>query len=114
MDSYGYPPVTAHSLSWVDEKHTGVGPSGTMVAKVWHPEDPRTSTSISINNNPSANTAATDSVESLNSASTDSSSNHSSCVSSVQLVELGGANSPANSCAMESMDGSELSHTTLI
>ncbi|XP_041478502.1 pancreas transcription factor 1 subunit alpha-like [Lytechinus variegatus] len=46
-NEYGVTPLAGHSLSWSHEKNTQPGPNGTMVAKVWTPEDPRQSSSDS-------------------------------------------------------------------
>lgn len=46
-NEYGVTPLAGHSLSWSHEKHSQPGPNGTMVAKVWTPEDPRQSSSSS-------------------------------------------------------------------
>ncbi|XP_066302461.1 pancreas transcription factor 1 subunit alpha-like [Branchiostoma lanceolatum] len=41
---YGLPPLAGHSLSWTDEKKPASSGS-TLYAKVWTPEDPRSSRS---------------------------------------------------------------------
>ncbi|XP_030846558.1 pancreas transcription factor 1 subunit alpha [Strongylocentrotus purpuratus] len=46
-NEFGVTPLAGHSLSWSNEKHSQPAPNGTMVAKVWTPEDPRQSSSSS-------------------------------------------------------------------
>lgn len=37
----GLTPLAGHSLSWTNERHPNIKNNGTMIAKLWTPEDPR-------------------------------------------------------------------------